>query len=355
MCKINLQTDSKGAVTIVSNVFIDRFMKDANGTYVKVYLYLLRCLSDSSVELSLSLLADKLEETEGDVIRALRYWEKVHVLSLRTNEDGEICDIALVDFGKSSSEASGDKGVHLSSAHQQQVEARKNKPSYSMVQLEQFKAYDDFNEVLNHIEELTGRTLTQKELQTPAFLFESLGFSGKLIAYAFDYCFEKGKKSFAYVDKVAIDWYEKGISTVDEAMKNNSLHSSEFMAVRKAFGINRDFGASELKHILHWCNDLCSSEELITEACNRTIIKSGKPSFSFANRILTDWSQAGIRTLEQAKAADEEFKAKAKSQSKRSASSANVIIPNKFNNYAQRQYSQEELDAIENRWLSKSN
>lgn len=32
-------------VTLIENTFIDRYMPAANGEYVKVYLYLLRCAS----------------------------------------------------------------------------------------------------------------------------------------------------------------------------------------------------------------------------------------------------------------------------------------------------------------------
>ena len=53
-----------------------------NGEYVKIYLYLLRCLKSDSQELSIPLIADKFEHTETDVRRALKYWEKMKLLKL---------------------------------------------------------------------------------------------------------------------------------------------------------------------------------------------------------------------------------------------------------------------------------
>ena len=53
------------------NEFIDKYMPEANGEYVKVYLLLLRHLNDPSVSLDISKIADILDYTEKDVIRAL--------------------------------------------------------------------------------------------------------------------------------------------------------------------------------------------------------------------------------------------------------------------------------------------
>ena len=47
MANITLHSDSQTSATSVSNIFIDEYMSDANGEFVKIYLYLLR----SSVKL----------------------------------------------------------------------------------------------------------------------------------------------------------------------------------------------------------------------------------------------------------------------------------------------------------------
>lgn len=61
--------------TVLDNEFIDHYMVRANGEYVKVYLLLLRHMNQSSGYLSVSELADLLECTEKDILRALRYWK----------------------------------------------------------------------------------------------------------------------------------------------------------------------------------------------------------------------------------------------------------------------------------------
>ena len=53
--------------TLVSNEFIDRYLAEANGEYVKVYLYLLRHKDEP---VSLEKIADGLNHTEADIRRA---------------------------------------------------------------------------------------------------------------------------------------------------------------------------------------------------------------------------------------------------------------------------------------------
>ena len=66
--------------TVLDNEFIDHYMVRANGEYVKVYLLLLRHMNQSSGYLSVSELADLLECTEKDILRALRYWKSEGLL-----------------------------------------------------------------------------------------------------------------------------------------------------------------------------------------------------------------------------------------------------------------------------------
>ena len=84
--------------TLVSNIFLDRYMGDSNGEFVKVYLYLLRCLGYR--EISLSDIADKLNLTEKDVIRALKYWDKQKVLAVNFASANEPESITILPLGE---------------------------------------------------------------------------------------------------------------------------------------------------------------------------------------------------------------------------------------------------------------
>ena len=60
----------------------------ANGEFLKVYLYFYRWHNVPDHELSIASVADTLNMTESDVIRALKYWERESLLSLDTDTSG---------------------------------------------------------------------------------------------------------------------------------------------------------------------------------------------------------------------------------------------------------------------------
>ena len=92
-------------VTALSNFFIDHFMPKANGEFVKVYIYLLRTLGAPQFPLSLSQMADTFSCTEGDILRALKYWEGEKLLSL-LYEGNQLSGITLLDPAYSQMQAS---------------------------------------------------------------------------------------------------------------------------------------------------------------------------------------------------------------------------------------------------------
>lgn len=79
MAGITLHSENNETVTCVPNVFIDELMADADGEYVKIYLYLLRCMNAPEESFSISGMADKFEHTEKDIKRALAYLSLIHI------------------------------------------------------------------------------------------------------------------------------------------------------------------------------------------------------------------------------------------------------------------------------------
>ena len=96
MAMITLHNASLPEVTILSNTFIDNYMPEANGEFVKVYIYLLRALSSAPVSFSLEQMADRLLCTERDILRALKYWAKQQLLTLDFTDNNKLCGISLL-------------------------------------------------------------------------------------------------------------------------------------------------------------------------------------------------------------------------------------------------------------------
>ena len=97
MSCFTIYQDNHTDSTIISNRFIDEYMQAANDAQLKIYLYLLRMMSASRAT-SISDIADLFNYTEKDVMRALKYWEKHHLLTLDLDEHKNVIGIHLRNF-----------------------------------------------------------------------------------------------------------------------------------------------------------------------------------------------------------------------------------------------------------------
>ena len=73
MDHILLCTNHIPPITTIYNSFIEDYMPAANGSYVKVYLYIAKCLQAKESNFSISSLADQLENTEKDNIEEFMF------------------------------------------------------------------------------------------------------------------------------------------------------------------------------------------------------------------------------------------------------------------------------------------
>lgn len=95
MSKLVFDRGNFADFTSVSNVFIDEYMPKANGEFVKIYLLLLRLVNTGCSDLSTTMIADKFNMLESDVIRALKFWSEQNLLSLSLDRCGNINGIRL--------------------------------------------------------------------------------------------------------------------------------------------------------------------------------------------------------------------------------------------------------------------
>ena len=359
MSSLILSTESSEGYTSVSNIFISEYVPGANGEFVKVYLYLLHLMSLRSNNISISLLADTFNQTEADIMRALRYWDSLDVISLSFNGPGNgLSNIVLRDIkhtGQAANTmadpiAAESASVNSTSSYQTEtVQAAKPdikqteviytaeplKVSYSKEQLNGFLANDNFSMLLFVIEQYMGRPLSTKETNSIVYFYDGLKLSTDLIEYLFEYCVEHNKKSINYIEKVALSWASKNIHTIAEAKEETSNHTDYVYQIMKAFGLsNREPAQHEKAMIAKWADTYCFDTDMIIEACNRTIKAIHQPSFEYADTILANWKNSNVSSLEDVKKADAAYAAGNNIKPKQTASSKPAN--NRFNNFQQR-------------------
>lgn len=370
MNRLSLNLETPKHSTELSNEFIDKYMPLANGEFVKVYLYLLRCVSDNHKTISVSALADFFNQTEADIMRALRYWDKVGAIILTFNNDGTdfngitFCDLSFAENitplsvpSENMSKASplitpsavikADGPTNSEHISKRAVDAANTTgTAYSPSQIKKLSSHEDFQMLIYAIGEYLGGELNSSELSTMAYLYDTLKFPTDLIEYLVEYCVSKGKKNIHYIEKVALSWADEGIKSVNDAKESAATHKDTTYSVLSAFGITgRAAGKSELDFISRWTNEFGFGSDIIIEACNRTLRATHQPSFEYADSILKKWQEASVKTSEDIKRMDAQFEASQQKRfSKRTVSSANTGSSNRFNNFHQRDTDIESLE-----------
>ncbi len=359
MSQITLCGDCYSDATIVSNQFIDEYMRDANDAQIKIYLYLLRRMN-GNVPVSVSLIADCFNYTEKDVVRALKYWEKQNLIALTFNGSKQLIGIELLPFSKQEEapvQATPPVLETPVAAIQESIVSPKvfklpDKPSYSLDRLAAFKSQPDISQLLFIAEQYLNKTLSSTDISSILYMYDSLGFSADLIEYLIEYCVNNKKKSFRFIETVAVSWVCAGIHTVEEAKMHTTSFPKEVYEVFKAFGIGgRNPVEPEIAYVRKWMDSFGFGIDLISEACSRTIMAIHSPSFEYADTILTHWSESGVRHFSDIERQDEQFRNK--KATVKSISSVKGIVPsntkdpiaqNKFNNFSQRTYNYSELE-----------
>lgn len=361
MDRLKIYRDNYADSTVVSNRFIDEYMKDANDAQLKIYLYLIRMMS-ANLPTSVSEIADKFNHTEKDVLRALKYWEKNRLLTLDYDENKVLTGIHLQDLAGSpmavqtpaavslapvvsivskqtlSSAPSSDNVSALSSSQEPQPFA---KPSYSPDQLREFKDREATAQLLFVAESYVGRPLTPSDMKTILYFSDCLKFSDDLIDYLLQYCVERDKRDFRYIEAVALNWAKEGITTPKEAARFASRYEKDVYTVMKELGKTSAPTPKETEYILRWTKEYGFTLDVICEACSRTVMATDKHRFEYAEGILNNWYQEGVKSKPDITRIEELH------QRKRTAKPAPA---NKFNQFKQNSY---DFEALERELLRK--
>lgn len=381
-------TESPEGVTVIQNSFIDQYMPHANGEFVKVYLYLLRC-ANTGRELSLSSIADVFEHTENDVRRAVTYWEKQGLLRTQEKIGGELTAVTFIEpssvfatdspaqgvrsraaqtggqpikyqaraaypdsdsyrqsgagcqtgaayTGNGSCQQAGQPGADSGALTRNTASAADSRLSGAS-QREQ----KELRQLFFIAEQYLQRPITSSEQSDFIYYYDTLHFSADLIEYLLEYCISKGSGSRHYMRKVALAWAEAGITTVLQAKQESNLYNKNYFTILNAFGIKgRNPAPVEQEVMARWLEELAFPIDIILEACRRTVVQTHQPNFQYADKILSQWHKSGVKSM----ADIEELDRKRIQEQKKAAAKPQKATGNRFNNFKQRDYDYSQLE-----------
>lgn len=171
--------------------------------------------------------------------------------------------------------------------------------------------------VLSEAERILGRTFTSSDTETVVWLISYAGVPAEVLITVMAYCAGIGKNNLRYIQKVALEWLDSGIDTIEAAEERiralNESKSWEGEVKRSLEIYGRNLVTKEKEFCETW-RLYGISPELIHFAYEKCIEKTAKLSFPYINKLLLSWHQKGIKTPAEA-AAENKPKAEAEKPS----------------------------------------
>ncbi|MDO4530547.1 MAG: DnaD domain protein [Bacillota bacterium] len=303
----------------LTKAFIEQELPMAPPLYVSVYLMTLAC-GGTAAE-----VAKKLNATETEVLYAWGYWKGKGYLQ---------------DTEKAEKEAKAAEAP-------KPVQSAAQRPEYSPRELAQVESHPDMQRLFRFASEKLGKALSHEDMSMLYGFHDWLGLPVSVIELLLSYCINNGKRGMRYIEKVAISWAEAGIHTLEQADDYIGMRRNGFGGIMKAFGLNRQPLAAEEEYMKKWLSTYGLSLEVIGNACERTVMRTGRVSFEYADKILTDWKQAGVQSLEDVAALDQAYAARKEQKPAAKKQPEQNKKQNRFINYTQSQWDFEELERLE--------
>lgn len=315
--------------TPVSNIFIEKYMPQARGEFVKIYLLMLKHNTFGELGVSSSILASTLNLLESDIMNALSYWNDQGVIKLTQIDKMGNFNVEFIDLS--------DEEITTQSTQVDLLEALNSTNTKDM---------------LRDIENLLARPLSPNEMSIYLNWQKEFGFSSELILILMEYCISKGKSDPRYIEKVALSWHDMKITTVEQAQNLIKKNEDKWISIRRILtylGINNmDIMKPQQDLIEKWLFMYKFSVDVILKACDICFERLNRADFKYIDGILSKWHKNNFKTLEDIAINDNKRSNAAKYQKP----SYNNDKSLKFNNFEAREY---DYDSLEKKLLGWDN
>ncbi len=259
------------AVFTVPSAVADKHLKLARGEHIKVLLYIMR---NMSVNPNNAEIAAATGLSEYEVEEALLYWESAGILM----PDGKPAEKAEIKAPAVKQNAKPDR------ADVARRGAEDEKIRY----------------LLTETQMKLGRNLKSNETSTLVWLYDDLGLDVSLILMIVQYAAAHGKARIGFIESTAIDWVDRGISTIaaaDKELNQMAMSEQAWGIVSSAFGLEkRKASKNELKLSLMWVDEWKISREMLTAAYNACVDGISKFDMKYVSKIIENWHEKGYKT-----------------------------------------------------------
>lgn len=302
-----------GTMFGVPCIVADNFLKLATGEQIKVLLYILRCSGRSCTDEEIALNTGVSPQQAAD---AVMFWQQVNVLSPDSAAaSAEISNIMSAPPATVSTKTTAQPRQTSAPGESKDTALPRRKQNMTPSEISQMmKDSADISELFKTAEGCLG-TLTHTQQNSLIWMYTYLGLKKEVIITLLAYCVSIEKTNVSYIEKIACDWSENEINSLNAAQEEVARMSSSreyIVQIMRAFEMKRRPTGKQLDLISQW-KSIGFSIELIHYAYEKTIEQIDKLSFEYINKILLSWRDSGYTTVKHVKDAESDYRKKKKS------------------------------------------
>ncbi|MBQ2444670.1 MAG: DnaD domain protein [Clostridia bacterium] len=321
-----------GSVFAVPTDVVDKHIKLAGATQLKVLLWLLRN-SSRRENITANDIAAALNMNPIDVKDCMEFWYGVGLFKNEdTAKEVQISSERLseVEFSDDSDEihkednsekekketeyipyenpkVSTDRGSEIKAAAESYVPprrtiARAQKPD-SVEVAQRIANDDDFAVLIEMTEQLLARPLTNNDSSTLLLMHDSDGLPYEVITMILHFAKSENNLKMRYIEKLGREWGDAGIDTLEKAEEkiNSIMQTKEaWNIVCSAFGLNTGVMSAptskQTEYAELWINKWGYGKDMLRNAYETCMNNRGEFNLSYINGIIRRWHSDGILT-----------------------------------------------------------
>ncbi|MBQ7500022.1 MAG: DnaD domain protein, partial [Clostridia bacterium] len=177
----------------------------------------------------------------------------------------------------------------------------KDLPHYSGEEIGRIIEQNGLRTLMDECQRILGTMFSTAEINKIIALFDYLKLDEEYLLILVTHCSKIGKRSIAYISKMAYTLFDEGIDTphkLEYRLKASERVYDMEPRLRKLFGYgDRAWTPREKDYLRQWIGEWDFSFEVIEKAFFITVDKTGKTSLAYMNKVLSNWHDSGYKTL----------------------------------------------------------
>lgn len=282
-------------VFVMPEDIADRHLRLASLVQLKVLLWLSR--HDGAFDAD--MCAEAIGEIVPDCRDALQYWVAAGVLQATGDGQPETVVVPEAPSAQPAKKPPLPKVI---------------KPQMTDV-IRRQKKDEEFGGLLTEVGARMGRPLSNGDAETLLYLYETVGVPAAVLLMVVGYAAQVERINMRYIEKVALDWADRGILTIAAAEEHLCYMERCEQAVRHVQTVCQLqkplTSAAAMRAAEKWICQWRLADEVLLQAYEICLGKTGKFETPYMDRVLENWHSQGVDTAEKVAALSGKKPAKA--------------------------------------------